>query len=389
MKQIGISVYPDFYSQEDIKKQLDVAIQLGYKVVFTSLQLGDLGFENATVGIKDEFLFLFDYCHEFGLEVHVDINDRMMEYIGANENNLKPIADLKIRVLRLDGGFSDMQAAIMTKNPYGIIIEENASMLQYTTRRIETIVEHGNVRQYYACHNFFPLDNTGIGYDDALVSAKLFKSYGARVGIFIGSLHADTHLNAIGHGIPTIEDQRYKPSHVQAMELFVHDEYDYVVFGDSNPSLQELTAVSEVAKNNNIKHLKEKYDLSYVQEYDLEGMYCVELPVWFNHEIDSELKEMLTSIVFISRSDQPSDLVRATQSRDVCGCVMYNPIKRSAYSLVLNNERANRYNGELQIPLVDLDAVRYCNVIGMVQPHAKRLVELTKYSKVMFVLKEV
>ncbi len=388
MKEIGISVYPDFFDQDTIKQQLDTAANLGYTVVFTSLQLGDLGFENTQVEVKDEFSFFFEYCEKLGLEPHVDINDTMFYKLGATLEDLKPLADLKIKVLRLDGGFSDIDAAKLTTNPYGIIIEENASMLQNTTRRIETISEYGNIKQYYACHNFFPLDNTGLDYQDALESAKLFKSYGARVGIFIGSLYSEPHLNAVGHGIITIEDQRYLPSHIQAMELFVQPEYDYVVFGDSNPSYEELKRVSEVAKNNDLDYVNTKYDLSFVKEYDLDGMYCVELPVWFNKNVDEKLKEKLTNIVFISRSDQPSDLVRATQSRDICACGVQNPILRNAYSLVLDNEKANRYNGELQIPLVDLPAVRYANVIGQVHPSAKRLVKMLKYSKVMFVLKE-
>ena len=77
MKEIGISVYPDFDDLETIKKTLDTAKELGYKDIFTSIELGDLGFENTTIGINDKFQFLFEYCHQLDLEIHVDINDRM------------------------------------------------------------------------------------------------------------------------------------------------------------------------------------------------------------------------------------------------------------------------------------------------------------------------
>ena len=50
MKEIGISVYPDFDDLETIKKTLDTAKELGYKDIFTSIELGDLGFENTTIG---------------------------------------------------------------------------------------------------------------------------------------------------------------------------------------------------------------------------------------------------------------------------------------------------------------------------------------------------
>lgn len=387
MKTIGISIYPDFDNKEKIKEQLDYAKTLGYKIVFTSMQLGDLGFENTEVGLNDDFYFLFEYCHEMGMEIHADINDRMLFHLGATIENLKPISDLHIKVLRLDGGFSDHEVAVMTHNTYGIKIEENASMLQFPKRRIETIVEEGCINNYYACHNFFPLNETGLSYQDALNSARLFKSYGIQVGIFIGSLYSSCELNAIGRGIITIEDQRYKPSHIQAMELFVHDEYDYVIFGDTHPSLAELKKVSEVAKNDTLEVIKNKYSIERVEE-ELDGIYCVELPVWLNKNIDEKLKKQLTSMIFVARSDQPKDLIRATQSRGISDIEVDNPIQRFPLSITLNNCLSNRYMGELQIVLENLSAVDYVNVIGQVKPYARQLLEEIKYGRVAFVLKE-
>lgn len=387
MKTIGISIYPDFDNKEKIKQQLDYVKTLGYKIVFTSMQLGDLGFENTEVGLNDDFYFLFEYCHEIGMEIHADINDRMLFHLGAQIDNLKAISDLHIKVLRLDGGFTDHEVAVMTHNAYGIKIEENASMLQFPKRRIETIVEEGCINNYYACHNFFPLNETGLSYQDALNSARLFKSYGIQVGIFIGSLYSSCELNAIGRGIVTIEDHRYKPSHIQAMELFVHDEYDYVIFGDTHPSLAELKKVSEVAKNDTLEVIKNKYSIERVEE-ELDGIYCVELPVWLNKNIDEKLKKQLTSMVFVARSDQPKDLIRATQSRGISDIGVDNPIQRFPLSITLNNCLSNRYMGELQIVLENLPAVDYVNVIGQVKPYARQLLEEIKYGRVAFVLKE-
>mgnify|MGYP001438085615 CR=1 FL=1 len=387
MKTIGISIYPDFDNKEKIKQQLDYAKTLGYRIVFTSMQLGDLGFENTEVGLNDDFYFLFEYCHKIGMEIHADINDRMLFHLGAQIDNLKPISDLHIKVLRLDGGFTDHEVAVMTHNAYGIKIEENASMLQFPRRRIETIVEEGCINNYCACHNFFPLNETGLSYQDALNSARLFKSYGIQVGIFIGSLYSSCELNAIGRGIITIEDHRYKPSHIQAMELFAHEEYDYVIFGDTHPSLDELKKVSEVAKNDTLEVIKSKYSVERVEE-ELDHIYCIELPVWLNTNIDEKLKKQLTSMVFVARSDQPKDLIRATQSRGISYVEVDNPIQRFPLSITLNNCLSNRYMGELQIVLEELPSVDYVNVIGQVKPYARQLLEEIKYGRVAFVLKE-
>ena len=57
--EIGLSVYPDFYRFEVIEKQLRLAKELGYTRVFTSIQLGNLGFENAVESTNTDFIKLF------------------------------------------------------------------------------------------------------------------------------------------------------------------------------------------------------------------------------------------------------------------------------------------------------------------------------------------
>lgn len=389
MKEIGLSIYPDFDDVETMTKTLDYAKTLGYKVVFTSIQLANLGFENTAnvVEIEDRFQYLFDYCDKLGMEIHVDINANMLKQLGGSPNNLKPINDMKIKVLRLDDGFTPDEIAIMTKNPFGIMMEDNASMLWFPKEKLEIISTKGNIKQYCACHNYFPLNETGLSYEDTLSSTRLFKSYGVKVGVFIGSLYSSRELNDIGNHIVTIEEHRYKPSHIQAMEFFIHEEFDYLAFGDTHPTFEELRRVSEVAKNGELDHIKQRYTLINLREEMINGRYCVELPVWFDQSMDEELKEKLTSMVFQARADQPDVLIRATQTRDICECTCYQPIERLPYSLVIMNEYENRYNGEIQIPLVPLPAVQHANVIGQVKPYANKLIEAIQYGQIPFVLK--
>jgi len=388
MKRIGISIYPDFDNIETIKNQLDFISELGYTDIFTSIQLGDLGFENTEVGLTDGFIFLFNYCHEKNIIAHVDINDRMLEMLGATVDNLKPIADLKMPIIRLDGGFTPEQTAEMTHNPYGIIIEENASAINYSLARIETIVEKGNIEQYYACHNFFPLNDTGIAFEDVRKVSQLFHQHGIKMGVFIGSLYSSSDLNAVGRGIVTVEDHRYKPSHIQAMEYFACPEFDYVIFGDSHPTKEEMIEVARVAKNDCWDTLNKLYQTNDYYFPLIDNFYCVEIPVWLDKSIDEKLRYTLTHTIFQGRPDQPDQLMRTGHSRGICAMASYLPIDRLAYSICINNNQANRYNGELYIPFKDMAAISYANVIGMVKPYGRRLVELCKYGNVLFVLKE-
>ena len=48
--------------------------------------------------------------------------------IGATPGNLKPFADLGLDIIRMDGNFGTQGDIQLTRNPYNIKIEFNASM---------------------------------------------------------------------------------------------------------------------------------------------------------------------------------------------------------------------------------------------------------------------
>lgn len=279
MKEIGTSVYPDFDDLGTIRRTLDTAKELGYKDIFTSIELGGLGSENTTIGINDKFQFLPECCHQLDLEIHVDVSDRVLEHIGGAPDNPRPVFDLKVRVLRLDSSFTHQEIALVIENPYGIITEESASMLQLPKKRIETIASGGNTQQYYTCHNFFPLNGTGLRYEDILASAKLFKSYGIKIGILISSLYSGRDLSDVGDYIVIIGSHRYKPSCIQAMELSAHPEFDLTTFGNSHPRLDGLRRTSQAIQYDCLSFLSTQYDMSRLDKNDIKGLYCVEISV--------------------------------------------------------------------------------------------------------------
>jgi hypothetical protein len=142
--EIGLSVYPDFYDFEVIKKQLEVAASLGYTRVFTSIQLGNLGFENTGDSLSDGFIELFKLTRKLGMKVHADLNLEVFTQIGAEVDNVKPIVDLNIDVIRLDGGFCIDEIVRLTANPYGLVIEDNTSNEGHLLETVETIKLTGN-----------------------------------------------------------------------------------------------------------------------------------------------------------------------------------------------------------------------------------------------------
>lgn len=381
---LGISLYPDFYSTKELKEKLDFAKSLNYKRVFTSIQLGDLGFENTEVGITENFQFLFDYAKELDMIVHVDINDVMLKHVGATPNNLKPIFDLNIPIIRLDGGFTFDEIAEMTNNPYGIIIEDNLSNYSVLEGHLKIIKEKGNLQQYYGCHNFFPRNDTGLNIDDAIKASELFNEYGCKNGIFIGSLYSKNDLNSNGSSVMSIEEHRYLPSEIQVSHLLAYNSFNYILFGDSDPRKDELIAVSH--SNHMVSDLISDMQVKMMHpvEYDvIKNKRVIDIPVYFDG-LDQKHIDIIKSIIFMSRDDRADSIIRGTYSRKI---VMLEPnltIERKKYAITIDNVLSNRYSGEMQIMLKDLPAQRNINVVGYVKPYAAILLDKVHSCDVAF-----
>ena len=363
--EIGLSVYPDFYDFETIKKQLVLASSLGYTRVFTSIQLGVLGFENTSDTLSDGFIKLFELTRELGMKVHADLNLEVFNQVGADVDNVKPIVDMNIDVIRLDGGFGIDEIVRLTNNPFGLVIEDNTSNDAHLIETIETINERGNIKNYRACHNFYPRNETGLDFDDAVYTADLLNDFGVGNGVFITSQSSPSDLNQSGDGVPTIEEHRYCPPHIAFSELRNTGVFDVIVFGDRMPDYDSLKAVSDAAKCD-----------------------YVEIEAWLDKDLDEKQRKVLTETILWSRPDQPRLLLRATQTRKRVEVPVKNTIARPYLSITLDNVRSNRYEAEVQITLEDLSPSAVANVVGMVKPTCKRLLNQVKYKQYPFKIKE-
>lgn len=381
-KEIGISIYPDYDSIETCKKKLQHAKELGYTIAFTGL--ANAGSD--TVEIRDDFIELFAFANALGIELHMDINQHVMKALHATSNNLKIISDYKIPVIRVDCGISLEETIEMTKNPYGIKIEENLSNLRTLTEKMEAVAKYGNMENYCACHNYYPRINSGLDIAYAITCAKIAKTYGCKTGAFIGSMYASNDLNPFGKSTMTIEKHRYLPAHVQAYELFASDVFDFLIFGDGNPREDELLAVSKTTRSAYAcLHDSERMKLSKENMLEYQALYCIQIPVYFASFLGED-KEKIESLLMRNRIDQCEEAIRVMNLRGTSGISIQNITNRMKYSITMDNHTNPMYQGEIEILLKDMPAVPYANVIGMICPYAYDLVEIVKNGNVMFQL---
>jgi uncharacterized protein len=358
MREIGISVYPNFYPLDQIKDYLEKASSLGFSKVFVSLILNNHGFEGAESVTANTWNNLLSYCKNLGMTVSADMNDVVFNELGCTLNDLTVLQKLGITKLRIDGGFTSEEMALLSKNQQGIQIEVNASMsssdnqngkaLREVCEFLETIQKEGNIGQLTACHNFFPLPDTALSLEDIRPVNDLFASFGVPVGGFIASQLSPKDLHHLGHGVCTIEKHRFVPCHISMSELFANG-FDDVLIGDSFADLTELTEMARC----------------YKQDY-------IEIPVVFNPFVPQHIKMKIQETVLISRVDQPANLIRATDTRGMevppCYCA-----PRGQDTIAILNNRSAQYEGEVQISLKDLGQSVEHNVIGFVHPFAKDL----------------
>ncbi|MEH7074322.1 MupG family TIM beta-alpha barrel fold protein [Neobacillus drentensis] len=373
MREIGISVYPNFYPADQIKEYLEKASSYGFTKVFVSLILNNHGFEGAENVNANTWNDILSYCKKLGMTVSADMNDEVFNELGCTLNDLTPLQKMSITKLRIDGGFTSQEIALLSKNQQGIQIEVNASMsssdnqhgnaLRECREFLETIEKEGNIGQLTACHNFFPLPDTALSLEDIRVINNLFASFGVPVGGFIASQLSPKDLHHLGHGVCTIEKHRFLPCHIAMQELFANG-FDDVLIGDSFADLSELIEMARC----------------YKQDY-------IEIPVVFNHFVPHKTKMTIQESILISRVDQPANLIRATDTRGMevppCYCA-----PRGMYTVSVLNNRSAQYEGEVQISLKDLGHSVEHNVIGFVHPFAKDLLPYILAGKNKFRLVE-
>ena len=363
MSTIGISLYLDYYDFDACKKMIDRAASLGYSEAFTSFNFEEYlfpGKRNDSLADRKELLA---YANEKGIRFHVDITRNLLYKMGGSIDDLTCFKELGIPVIRLDGGFSAEETAQLTKNREGILIEDNLSNYVLMRMTLPVVKEKGDLSQYLGCLNFYPRNDTGLDLKEATEMAKELQSYGCKAGAFISSLYSPTQMNDTSRGTPSIEAHRLLPAQIQAAELLCCD-FDYVLFGDSDPSKEELEAVA---------HTYKCFEEGYV-----------EIPCYFE-DIDPAILNKIKDLTFLSRIDHSEKVIRGTESRRT-SMEPFHTIERSRYCITMDNALSNQYAGELQICLEDLPAQKYVNVIGQVRPYATRLLKYVHKNPIRFKL---
>lgn len=353
MHKLGISVYPDKTPKEEVYAYLEKAAKLGYSRIFTCFLSIP---EDKRESYIEEFKEFMGKAHELGFEVAADTNPEVFEIIGATPGNLKPFADLGLDIIRLDGNFGTQGDIQITRNPYNIQIEFNASM----DMGVELLISNGgNKDQCIVCHNFFPERYTGIDWDYFMDMNAYWKSLNMRTAAFVSS----NNENTIGPwnvfcGLPTVEIHRGLPIDLQARHMLATGDIDDVLIGNYPATDEELEALAKVNLQSVEFRINEEPGISDIEKeiiYDF-------APHWNRYDYSS----------FMIRSSSP----RVKYKGQV---IPYRKSDKKTFTrgdvLVVNDNLAH-YRGELEIVLTEIVNDGERNLVGHIQEDEMMMLEL-------------
>lgn len=362
MKELGISVYPDRSGIDDILEYMDKAAKYGFTRVFTNLI--SVGKE------KDVLEKLKEICRrarDKGMKVIADINPAVLKSLGVSIDDMKFFHDLGLYGIRLDIGFTGLEESLMTYNPYGLKIEIN---MDSGTEYLENIMEHRpNTENLLGCHNFYPLRYTGISRAHFEKCSRVFKKYGIPTAAFVTSPRATFGAWPDYDGLCTLEEHRDLPLETQVKDLFNTGLVDAVIIGDCYASEEELEALGSLDR-------------------DL---------LTFNVELEEGISEVERKIVLeelhFVRGDVSEYVIRSTESRVKYRdhhFKLFNPKKAiKKGDILIPSSLYERYAGELQVALRDMENSGKTNVVGRIVPEEVYLLDfLRPWQKFKFKLKE-
>jgi len=342
MRRLGVSIYPEKSSIEEIFAYLKEMNEIGAKRIFSCL----LSVRKPANEIKEEFTKIHDYAKSLGYEIILDVNPSVFKELGVSYTDLKFFHDIHADGIRMDGGFSGFEEALMTYNPYGLKVEINMSS---STHTIDTIMDYQpNRYQLCACHNFYPHDYTGLDLDFFLKCSEKFRHYGLRTAAFIGSLEKDAYGPwPTTDGLCTLEMHRHMPIDIQLKHLVALDIIDDIIIANCYPSAAEKEALKHVSLD------------------------VVNFKVELEPNIPEAEKKIVLEELHLNRGDLNPYMIRSSQSRVKYRGhhfdVFHAPDMIHRGDVLIDSSEYGTYAGELQVALQDMKNSGRTNVVGHIR----------------------
>ncbi|MEO4052165.1 MupG family TIM beta-alpha barrel fold protein [Solibacillus sp. CAU 1738] len=339
MRRLGISVYPQHSSLQEMQRYIQLAHDNGFDRIFTCLM--SLSNEKE----KQKLQQINKFAKELGFDISADIAPSVFQELGLT---FKDIGYLKehyhLAALRLDMGFSGQEEAFMSLDTCDLKVELNISN---GTKYVENILSYQpNKNNIIGCHNFYPRAYTGLSRKHFLATSEIYKSNHIRTAAMISSQHAKFGpWEETLHGLPTLEEHRHLPITVQAKDLWNTGMIDDLIIGNMFASEEELKALGRLNRHKLALKIEPVAELSHLE------------------------REILFNGPHFNRGDVSDYVIRSTQSRVKYKNGEFKPHNVQPLmpgDVTIDNNLDVRYKGELQIVLKEMPNSGSTNIVARV-----------------------
>ena len=350
-KKLGISIYPEHSTEQEVIAYLDLAAKYGFKKVFSCL----LSVNKPVDEIKKEFKTINNHATGLGMELMLDVSPRVFDELGIGYDDLSFFHEIGATGIRLDVGYDGSVEAKMTRNPYGLDIELNMSN---DTHIIDTIMDYGPKKdKLLGCHNFYPQDFTGLNFEHFIKCSENFKKHNLVTAAFVSSPSATIGPWPVMDGLCTVEMHRELPIVTQAKHLFATGLIDTVIVANMYASEEELKALSEIDPD------------------------TLQLEVEFTPETTELEKDIVLNFEHFRRGDTNDYMIRSTMSRVVYKAEDFPVHDVQALAkgdVIIGNDDFLQYKGELHLVLADLPLDARKNTVATVVKEEQFLIDYIK-----------
>lgn len=342
MGRLGISIYPEKTSEEEIYTYIDKASENGFSRIFSCL----LSVEDSKENIINKFKKINDYAKSKGFEIILDVSPSVFEELGISYKDLSFFKDTGADGIRLDVGFTGIEESLMTFNPQDLKIEINMSN---NTHYIDTIMDFmPNKENLIACHNFYPHRYSGLKLEHYNKCTERFNKYGLKTAVFVTSQNDNTFGPwPVTDGLPTLEMHRNLPIDVQAKHFIAMDNINDIIISNCYPTNEEIESLGNMRKD------------------------MVSFDIILNKDTPEIERKIIFEEIHFNRGDISENMIRSTQPR-----VKYKGHKFELFNspemirkgdIIIESSEYGHYAGELQIALKDMKNSGKSNVVGKIR----------------------
>lgn len=340
--RLGISLYPEFASQEDNFAYLRRAAGHGFDVLFLAL----LGAKGTYEEVVERYLPYTRLAHELGFEIFCDVNPMVLKRLGVGISmfqggiDLTFFKELGIDAMRLDLGMSDLEEAALARNAAGIKICINGASV---TDHVGALLSCGAPREaLVGCHNYYPHRYTGVSLDYFMCGTEHWAKRGMRLQTFVSSNAPEAFGPwPVTEGLPTLEMHRDLPIEVQVKHYVMMGCVSDVLIGNCFATDEELAAM-ERANTDRVRFTARLVD-----------------------GLPEDMARRLGMSLSVRGDCTSGYMVRTLESRmDPAPVEPFNMVDIERGDVIIDNRLYGQYAGEVQIALQPMKNSGKTNVVG-------------------------